>query len=50
VPRLIPRLTPFRGRAGEYSAERFWKHREYRASLGCAIVLLILIAKIVFLG
>ena len=50
VPRLIPRLSPYPGQPGEYSAERYWKHREYRASLGCAIVLLILIAKIVFLG
>jgi len=47
VPRLIPRLTPYRGQPGEYLAERYWKHREYRASLGCAIVLLILITKIV---
>jgi len=48
VPRLIPRLSPYRGQPGEYSAERYWKHREYRASFGCAIVLLILIAKILF--
>ena len=38
---------PYRGQPGEYSAERYWRHREYQASLGCAIVLLILIAKII---
>jgi protein-S-isoprenylcysteine O-methyltransferase Ste14 len=46
VPRILPRLTPYRNQKGEYSSERYWKHREYQASLGCAAMLAILIAKL----
>ena len=47
VPRLLPRLTPYGGQQGAYSSARYWKHREYQASLGCAAVLAILIVKLV---
>jgi protein-S-isoprenylcysteine O-methyltransferase Ste14 len=48
VPRLWPRLTAFRRGTSEFSAALFWKHREYNAILGCAVVLGILVAKLVW--
>jgi len=47
VPRILPRLTPYRTQTSEYSSARYWKHREYQASLGCLIMLAILVAKLV---
>jgi protein-S-isoprenylcysteine O-methyltransferase Ste14 len=49
VPRLLPRLTPYGNQKVEYSSARYWKHREYQASLGCLIMLAILIVKIIIL-
>jgi protein-S-isoprenylcysteine O-methyltransferase Ste14 len=46
VPRLLPRFTAYGSQPGEYSSARYWKHREYRASLGCLAVLAILIFKL----
>jgi protein-S-isoprenylcysteine O-methyltransferase Ste14 len=46
VPRMLPRLTPYSRQDSAYSSERFWKHREYQASLGCLVVLAILLAKL----
>ena len=46
VPRMLPRFTPYGAQEGEYSAARYWKHREYEASIGCAVMLGILIAKL----
>jgi hypothetical protein len=40
------RLTPYGTQPGAYSSARYWKHREYQASLGCAVVLAILILKL----
>ncbi len=48
VPRLLPRLTRYGQRQGAFSADRYWKHREYRATLGCAAVLAILVLKVVW--
>ena len=48
VPRLLPRLTPYGNQQSAYSPERYWKHREYEASIGCAVVLAILVAKLVW--
>lgn len=45
VPRLFPRLTPYGNTGGACSAERYWKHHEYEATIGCLVVLAILIAK-----
>ncbi len=47
VPRMLPRLTPYRSQHGEYSSARYWKHREYRASLGCAAMLAVLAVKMI---
>ena len=47
VPRFIPRLTAYGNQKAEYSSARYWKHREYQASLGCAVLMAILAAKLV---
>jgi protein-S-isoprenylcysteine O-methyltransferase Ste14 len=46
VPRLLPRLTPYGAERSAYSSARYWKHREYEASIGCAAILAILIVKL----
>ena len=48
VPRMLPRLTPYGSQRGTYSSARYWKHREYEASIGCGVMLAILMAKLVF--
>ncbi|HTR27030.1 MAG TPA: isoprenylcysteine carboxylmethyltransferase family protein [Terriglobales bacterium] len=47
VPRLFPRLTPYGNARGYYSSERYWKHREYEAAIGCIVMLAILLARLV---
>jgi len=46
VPRLWPRLTPYGSQQSAYSSTRYWKHREYQASIGCVVVLAILVIKL----
>jgi len=46
VPRLLPRISPFRSGDTRFSWELYWKHREYNALLGSAAVLLVLAAKL----
>ena len=48
VPRVLPRLTRYGNQQAAYSSERYWKHREYQAAMGCAVVLVILIIKLVW--
>ena len=48
VPRMLPRLKPNTNKQGGYSFGRFWKHREYQASVGCALMLAILVVKLLF--
>jgi protein-S-isoprenylcysteine O-methyltransferase Ste14 len=50
VPRMLPRFTRYGGEQSAYSSARYWKHREYQASIGCAVVLAVLAAKLVWLG
>ena len=50
VPRLLPRLTRYGAQQSAYSSARYWKHREYQASLGCAAVLAILVIKRMLAG
>jgi protein-S-isoprenylcysteine O-methyltransferase Ste14 len=47
VPRIFPRLTPYGSQQSAYSAARYWKHREYQASIGCAVVIVALVIKLV---
>lgn len=46
VPRFAMRLTRYGNQQGTFSAERYWKHREYQAVAGCLVVLAILAAKL----
>jgi len=47
VPRMLPRLSRYGSQQGEYSSARYWKHREYEASIGCVVMIAVLIAKMV---
>jgi protein-S-isoprenylcysteine O-methyltransferase Ste14 len=48
VPRMLPRLTRYGGQQSAYSSARYWKHREYRASIGCVVVLAVLVLKLMW--
>ncbi len=48
VPSLLPRLTPFRCRSGSFSWNLYWKHREYNALLGSAVVAAALVIKLIW--
>jgi protein-S-isoprenylcysteine O-methyltransferase Ste14 len=48
VPRLLPRLTRYGTQQSAYSSARYWKHREYEASIGCLVVLAVLLAKLLW--
>jgi protein-S-isoprenylcysteine O-methyltransferase Ste14 len=53
VPRLLPRLTPYRAHAaalaerGRFSAELYLRHREYNAVLGSLLMIGALVLKMV---
>ena len=51
VPRLIPRLRPYRhqSRPNSFSWHLYWKHREYNAALGASLMIAILAVKSVWL-
>ncbi len=49
VPRLLPRLSAGHGSAGSFSADLYWRHREYNALIGAALILSVLIAKALWL-
>jgi protein-S-isoprenylcysteine O-methyltransferase Ste14 len=46
VPRMFPRFTRFGVQQSAYSSARYWKHREYEASIGCVVVMAILVIKL----
>lgn len=46
VPRFGMRVTRYGNQQGEFSAPRYWKHREYQAILGCVAVMAVLLAKL----
>jgi hypothetical protein len=46
VPRLFPRLRPSVSSANSFSWHLYWKHREYNAALGAAILIVVLIVKL----
>ena len=46
VPRFAMRLTRYGTQRGTFSSERYWKHREYNAVLGCVAVLAVLVVKL----
>jgi protein-S-isoprenylcysteine O-methyltransferase Ste14 len=50
VPRLLPRLTPYRreDESEGYSSALYMKHREYQAALGSVLMMVALIAKLLW--
>lgn len=48
VPRLFPRLRPYRSRPASFSWHLYWKHREYNAALGAGLMIVALVAKTVW--
>lgn len=48
VPRLFPRLRAQQGSRERFSWHLYWKHREYNASIGAAVMVVALILKIYF--
>ena len=51
VPRLLPRLTPYKSSGDveggpRFSGELYMRHREYNAALGAALMLVALVLKI----
>ena len=50
VPRLFPKFKSNQGSAGSFSAHLYWKHREYNAAIGAALITVALIVKMLWLG
>jgi hypothetical protein len=48
VPRLVPKLRSNQGSAGSFSAHLYWKHREYNAAIGAALITVALIVKMLW--
>jgi protein-S-isoprenylcysteine O-methyltransferase Ste14 len=46
VPRLWLRLTPSKSGQGAFSADLYWKHREYNAAAGSLLVIGLLVLKV----
>ena len=47
VPRLFPRLRPHRGSATSFSWDLYWKHREYNAAIGAALMIAAMVVKVI---
>jgi protein-S-isoprenylcysteine O-methyltransferase Ste14 len=47
VPRLFPRLRPYQRSATSFSWDLYWKHREYNAALGAALMIAAMVMKVV---
>ena len=45
VPRLLPRIRPYRSIASSFSQHLYWQHREYNASLGAVLMFAALLVK-----
>ena len=48
VPRMLFRLRPYGSQQSAYSSARYWGHREYQASIGCLVMLTILVIKLLW--
>ena len=48
VPRLLPRIRPYRAAANSFSMHLYWKHREYNAALGAGLMFAALIVKAIW--
>ena len=49
VPRLFPRVHSYGRRPGSFSWHLYWKHREYNALLGAGLMIIVLVAKSLWL-
>ena len=49
VPRLFPRVRAYERRPASFSWHLYWKHREYNAALGTGLMIIVLVAKLVWL-
>lgn len=49
VPRIIPRIRPYSGSQNSFDQHLYWKHREYNAAVGSALLIAALLAKIYLL-
>jgi protein-S-isoprenylcysteine O-methyltransferase Ste14 len=49
VPRLFPRLRPYRCSSNSFSWHLYWKHREYNAAIGAFVMAAVLLAKSIWL-
>jgi protein-S-isoprenylcysteine O-methyltransferase Ste14 len=49
VPRLFPRIRSYRRGRGSFSWHLYWKHREYNAVLGAGLMIIVLVAKSLWL-
>jgi protein-S-isoprenylcysteine O-methyltransferase Ste14 len=47
VPRMLPRLSRYGSQQSAYSSARYRKHREYEASIGCVVLLAVLVVKLI---
>jgi protein-S-isoprenylcysteine O-methyltransferase Ste14 len=47
VPRLFPRLRAYQGSATSFSWSLYWKHREYNAAIGAALMIAAMTAKVI---
>jgi len=50
VPVLFPRFTPYQSSSNSFHWHLYWKHREYNAALGAAVLIAILIIKAHWFG
>ena len=48
VPRLFPRFRPYQSSSDAFSPHLYWKHREYNAAIGLALMIAVLIIKVVW--
>ena len=48
VPRLFPRIKPYRSSSSSFSWHLYWKHREYNAALGLFLMIAVLLVKTIW--
>jgi protein-S-isoprenylcysteine O-methyltransferase Ste14 len=48
VPRLFPRIRPYRSSSNSFSWHLYWKHREYNAALGLFLMIAVLLVKAIW--
>jgi protein-S-isoprenylcysteine O-methyltransferase Ste14 len=47
VPRLFPRLRAYQSSATSFSWDLYWKHREYNAAFGAALMIAAMVVKVI---